>query len=394
MLTNVSIPANKRDIFNIFAAIEPTLIQHFSMRTVSRLFFLALLLLTISTLSAQQQNSSRDFKIGITGHYGFLIAHHSTMQYLVKGHIGGFELTWSKPTFGEQEWQRVYNFPEWGVSYLHMELANPEVLGNLHGVFGYFNFPKGKKKRTNFRMGFGVAYLTQHFDRVENHKNIAIGSHLNGLVNLGYNRHFTLSKHLLLETGIYLTHASNGSSKVPNLGINMPTINLGLTYDLSDGTRQRIHDSIRPIDEKPRFVAVATAGFNEIEPVGGKKYLVTEWSGNMSWPLSHRWHAVGGLDIIYNSSNIEKLHRDTVSISSNFENVQAGFKAGGEMFIGKISVPLEMGVYLHTKMKRNGLLYHRMGVRYNFNEHWFGNFTLKTHFAKADYFAWGAGYRF
>lgn len=365
-----------------------------SMRAASRLFFLSLLLLSSAGLRAQDQTRERDARITLSGHYGFLISHHSTMRYLVKGHVGGMELTWAKPTYGEQQWHRIYDHPTWGFSYIHLDLANPKVLGNLDGLYGFINFPKGRKKRTNIRVGLGLAYLSQRFDRLENHKNIAIGSHLNGLISLGINRDFKLSKHLRLATAISLTHASNGSSKVPNLGINIPTVSLGLTYDLAKEARKKITDSLPAADEKVRYTAIAASGFTEIEPVGGKKYIITEVMGHAAWPLGHAWHVTGGIDLMYNPANIEKLERDTIAVSGSFQNMQPGVKLGGEMFIGRLSMPLEMGVYLYTKMKRNGLIYHRLGLRYQLNERWLVNFTMKTHFAKADYLAWGVGYRF
>lgn len=355
---------------------------------------LALLVLVCPRLGAQEQESFPGYKISLTGHYGFLISHHSTMQYLVKGHIGGFELTYTKPTYGEEEWHRALNYPEYGFSVLHLELGNPSVLGNLYGAFGFVNFPSGRKKKANFRLGLGMAYLTKHFDRIENHKDIAIGSHLNGLINLGFDRHFVLSKKLLLETGIFLTHASNGSSKVPNLGINMPTINLGLTYDLSDRSKPRNTDPQSPVERKFHLALVGTAGFTEIEPVEGPKYLITELMCNAGWPLNHLWNAVGGIDVLYNTANLEKLKLDSIAVSSDVQNTQLGIKFGGELFVGKLSMPLEMGVYAYTKMTRNGYIYHRLGLRYHIDEHWLVNFTMKTHFAKADYLAWGVGYKF
>lgn len=367
----------------------------YSMRTASLALITAMLFLC-SELCAQTA-SSPDYKISASGHYGFLISHHGTMRYLVRGHIYGGELTFMKPTWGEEQWQRVYHYPEWGFSAIYYDLANPQVLGNLAGGFGFYNFPipwRKKPMRINGRAGLGVCYLTRSFDRLENHKNIAIGSHINGLVDLRLNMHIGLSQHFRMEIGAGLTHASNGSSKVPNLGINMPTANLGITYDFHDGSKQRIKDTILPVERKLLYCVLASAGFTEIDPAGGKDFFVSSVSGNMSWPMEHRWNGVVGLDLMYNLANLEKLHRDTIAISSDLVNLQPGFKLGGEIFVGKFSMPIELGVYIYTRMIRNGSFYQRTGLRYHWNENWFANFTLKTHFAKADYLDWGVGYRF
>lgn len=367
------------------------------MRIAYSCFILLLLLLCFTPVKGQEKPSP-DFKISANGHYGFLISHHGTMRYLVKGHIGGGEISFIKSTYGNELWHRVYHYPEWGISAIHLNLSNPDVLGNLYGGFAFMNFPvpwKKKPTRINGRAGIGLGYLTRSFDRLENHKNIAIGSKLNALVDFRLNSNFRLSQHLRMEIGLGLIHASNGSSVVPNLGINMPTFNLGLTYDLSDGSKQRIRDTIPPVKKELSFAVLATGGLTEIEPVLGPKFAVASVSGNMSWPMEHRWNGIVGVDLMYNAANLEKLHRDTtIILSSNLENLQPGFKIGGEIFAGKFSMPIELGVYMYTRMTRNGYFYQRTGLRYHWNEHWFANFTLKTHFAKADYLDWGLGYKF
>lgn len=364
------------------------------MRRLSH-FLCALICLLFSHLHAQESLFS-DSRFGATGHAGFMIAHHATMKYLVKGHIRGGELNWSMPTFGKEQWERDYYYPEYGVSVMYLDLSNPNVLGNLYGGFAFMNFPSAFKERSvrlNFRLGFGVAYISRAFDRLENHKNIAIGSHLNALIDLRFNSSIRVAKHLLIQPGIGLTHASNGSSRVPNLGINMPTLSIGLAYDLSAGTRQRIRDTILPVEKKLHFHLVAGSGWTQIEPAGGKNYFIGSLSGNLAWPLNNRWRLISGLDLIYNAANLEKLHRDTIPVANDLVNLQSGVKAGGELFIGKVSIPLEMGVYMYTKMVRNGSIYHRFGLRYHWNERWLAGIALKTHFAKADYFEWNVGYR-
>ena len=367
------------------------------MRIAYSLVTLSLLLLSLIPASAQQK-ASPDHKISVNSHYGFLISHHGTMRYLVKGHIGGAEISFIKPTKGNQLWHRVYHRPEWGFSAIYLDLANPDVLGNLYGTWGFMNFPvpwKKKPTRLNGRAAIGICYLTRSFDRLENHKNIAIGSHINALVDVRLNSNFKLSKHTRLELGLGLTHASNGSSTIPNLGINMPTINLGLTFDRAEVTRERIKDTLPPVERKLKFAVLATGGVTEIDPVNGPKFPVASVSGNMSWPMEHRWNGVVGIDVMYNTANLEKLYRDTsIVLKSDLVNIQPGFKLGGEIMVGRFSLPIELGVYMYTKMVRNGHFYQRTGLRYQWNEHWFANFTLKTHFAKADYFDWGVGYRF
>ncbi|MGD0711780.1 MAG: hypothetical protein ABR968_11460, partial [Bacteroidales bacterium] len=60
-------------------------------------------------------------------HYGFIIAHHKSMEGIVAGHFPAFELNVDKQTHGENSWQPLYKYPVIGLSFWYAELANPGV---------------------------------------------------------------------------------------------------------------------------------------------------------------------------------------------------------------------------------------------------------------------------
>ncbi|MFM7566066.1 MAG: hypothetical protein ACKO4K_04915, partial [Flavobacteriales bacterium] len=53
-----------------------------------------------------------------------------------------------------------------------------------------------------------------------------------------------------------------------------------------------------------------------------------------------------------------------------------------------------MGAYLRDKYSPEDPLYHRIGARYACKNGLLLNFTLKTHWARADYLEYGLGYMF
>jgi hypothetical protein len=55
--------------------------------------------------SGFSQETGRDYFISANAHYGFVIAHHGSMKYLVNGHTGGSELAVTFPTHGEKPWR-------------------------------------------------------------------------------------------------------------------------------------------------------------------------------------------------------------------------------------------------------------------------------------------------
>jgi len=56
---------------------------------------------------------------------------------------------------------------------------------------------------------------------------------------------------------IGMTHFSNGSFKTPNLGINIPTINTGITYLLSSEDKMIIPQDLKIKKEEKKLEIIA-----------------------------------------------------------------------------------------------------------------------------------------
>jgi hypothetical protein len=345
------------------------------------------------------QRANSDHFLSADAHYGFVIAHHGSMQYLVKGHTPGFELTYTVPTHGEKDWQRAWHYPQYGLSFFYVYLSNPQALGSGFTIHPFVNLWLKRGDRFSLKLKLTLSpapgYLTRKFDRVENHKNNAVGSHINGYDNIRVAATFRLSSDLNLETGIGMSHFSNGAITMPNLGINIPTLNLGLSYHVNNKNVTLIADTLSPLPKWTSIVFYAMAGITQIDPPGqSKRYGAFTVSANIERRVSHRSKWTGGLELGYNSSYIAEENSDTIFYESNAQDLQPGIRGGYALCIGDLSFPFEMGVYLYSKQPSNGPIFHRIGMRWQLNEHWIANITLKTHWAKADFFEWGVGYSF
>lgn len=324
------------------------------------------------------------------------------MNYLIKRHIGAGEIIFGRTTSGEKEWQRIFNYPEMGLGVLYTSMGNPDQLGQGIGMHLSVNFPLNRSKKTKLflRVCEGIGYVTKPYERIENHKNNILGTHINGLVGFRLNSAFNISKSLRMESGISFTHFSNGAWSVPNLGINLVTVNLGLGLNTGPVKNKIAKTKIETqsdstVEKKSTFFLIASAGLNELSPPDGKKYgaySISFWYGKKTSP-KHRF-GLGG-DLFYNVANIEYAKRDTTfEYDSDLQNLQAGIKATYEFIVGKVALPLDMGVYLVSKQKQNGPIYHRIGIRYFITKHLILNYSLKTHFAQAETFEFGLGWKF
>lgn len=339
--------------------------------------------------------------INFSAHYGFIVAHHANMDYLIKSHIPAGEINLIRITNGEKQWQRVYKNPEMGVGLFYAGLGNPKQLGDAIGIFPFLNFPlnPGRKFKLYFRLSDGIGIITKPFNRNTNHKNNINGSYLNTFINLRFNSVFYPGKKIRMETGVGLAHLSNGALAMPNLGINLATINVGISFLKKENHIPKAEKNQDPkpgiINPKYFFTLTVAGGPNGINPPGGKEYAGFMISASEWKTVSQKGRFGIGLETMYDFSNIEDAKRDSAfDTSKPVNNLQIGLKLGYELVIGKIGLPLEMGGYLFSKTKMGGPFYHRIGIRYYVNKHLVINYTLKTQWAVAENLELGIGYRF
>ncbi|MDF2447911.1 MAG: hypothetical protein K0R26_415 [Bacteroidota bacterium] len=357
-----------------------------------------LLLLPLFNVAQNSFTGSKDFYIKVAPTYGFVFEHKSTIGNLVKGYIPGIEVDFVKPTSGNKRWHRENNFPEVGISFNFIDFANPKQLGYCYALSPYVEIPLNKKVRAIrpiLRICWGVSYVTKKFDIDHNPKNIAIASHLNTFVQWKVLWHVKMSEKLRLEPGLSFAHASNGRSQVPNLGLNVVSLNLGLTYKFNgEVNKSELIDSSHTWPSRHEVLIWDAVGFNEHEPPGGPKYFANTFGANYYYNVrnTHKWGA--GADVCYDTQNAYHLETSGNPANSWTDVMQLGIKACYAYNIGRISLPIEMGYYAISKPKEDGPIFHRIGIRYFCRNGLMINFTMKSHWAVAAHFDYGLGYRF
>lgn len=368
------------------------------MINIKKHFIFSILAGLVLTLTLDAQNTpSHDFVISGQGHYGYIMSHRNNMAHLIKGHIYGAELNYIFRTDGTKAWQQTHNYPEVGVCVLHMYLANPEQLGTLEAIYPYTNIRLNKQDRKmslQLRLALGLGYATKSFDRITDHKNNVIGAHVNAFVNIRLNTNIMLSKSWRLDAGVGLSHASNGAFKTPNLGLNMATVNIGLGYVFGNKTLNLKKDSIPPSEKKWHPSVIAIFGMKQLEPPGGSEYLAYGLQFNIYRTLNYKNKIGAGLEMAYNNATIQQWADDENYNPTFGEIMQAGAKISYAFNMHRLSLPIDFGVYFYKKQNINGIVFHRIGLRYMVTKHLIANLTLLTHWAKADYFEWGLGYQF
>jgi len=348
-----------------------------------------------STASGDSIQLPGNSAIGFQLHTGFLMAHRPSVVYLQRDHAQAFELNWYFKQDRTKEWQSLYSFPSLAITYRYINFGNPEQLGTAHCIYPQLLLPLFKQKPLvlQARIGFGIGLLTKRFDENENYKNLTISSHINAAVLMGLQSRIFINRKTQLIAGLDLFHISNGAAQMPNLGLNIPTINVGIIH--YNGAPEKVARTARPAVLRKREAGIYYAtGFNEKYPPGGNKYLVQVMNGFYQVTAGRKGVLGGGADFIYDTSLPAELKEEGKS-GNYFKNAtRIGLYGSAGLRVSKFDLLLQTGWYIHNNEKSDGNIYSRLALRYQFHKHFFAGMHLKTHFGRADYTEWTIGYKF
>jgi len=360
---------------------------------LSKLLFSAAICLTAFHACCQDSIAHR-MAVNIGIHRGFLIAHRPLIIPLQQDHISGMEINLVLNPDGSKKWHREYGFPQLGLALSVFDLGNRNELGTSVAVIPYLDFPllKGKNTNLDLKFGWGLGYVEKIFNADENYKNVAIGSHLNYALILQPRFKTRISEKFAVSAGLSLSHFSNGSIATPNLGLNLLSVTGGISYKF--GVPVVINSNPFPVFTKSRNISFfIAAAMKQVYPADGKNYYAFTFSANRSWQVSRKSAFGFGLDVFYDNSISQKLEERNIELNNSLETLRPGLHGSYELVISDLSLIINMGGYMYSKLKNDGSLYHRIGLRYRVNEKVFALMQLKSHWGKADFIEWGVGYR-
>ena len=348
------------------------------------------------TFSQENKNIST---LDINYFYGSILEHNPDISHLITDHPTGFILSYNQKTFGQKAWESLYNYPDWGFSFIHQDMKN-EHLGDNYSLYAHFNFYFIKRKLM-FRLGQGLAYTTKPYDKVNNYTNNAFGSHLmsSTFVMLNYKKE-NIFKGFGLQAGISLVHYSNANVKAPNTSINTFAFNIGANYVLDTTNPHNYVDSTedKKFTEKIKYNFVFRTGVNESDVIDTGQYPFYILSGYADKRL-HRKSAIQlGADVFFSKFLKELIYYYSVAfpeydVKGDEDWKRVGVFVGHELFVNKLSLVTQLGYYVYYPYDFEGRIYNRMGVKRYFGDRIFGALTLKSHGAKAEAVEFGIGIR-
>ena len=344
------------------------------------------------------QESTQDWTIDVNYFKGNIALHNDDILHLISGHPEGLIVSWNKMTFGENQWEQRYNYPDYGASFSYQDLKN-EALGENFALYAHYNFYWFNRKLM-FRIGQGLAYTTNPYDKETNFKNIAFGSRLmsSTFAMLNYKQE-NIFDHFGIQAGLSLIHYSNANVKAPNTSVNSITFNLGLNYRFNEHKKDYIYDiADEKFTERIKYNLVFRSGVNESDVVGSGQFPFYIFSAYADKRLNRKSAIQAGFDVFFSKFLEELIYYQSVAfpadnVDPDTDYKRVGLFVGHELFINKLSLVTQFGYYVYYPFDFEGRTYQRIGLKRYFGDRWFGALTLKSHAAKAEALEFGIGVR-
>ena len=345
-----------------------------------------------------QDKKEKKYTLDASPFYGSIILHNPDISHLITEHPSGVILGFNRKTFGNEEWEQWYNYPDLGVSFIYQDMVNP-TLGKNIGLYAHFNF-YFLKRNLQLRIAQGLAYNTNPYDKNTNFRNNAYGSYLLSSTHLMLNyQKENIFKNLGFNVGISVIHYSNANVKAPNTSTNTLALNAGLVYTLGgDEEIEYIRRKKEKITEPLRYNLVLRGGVNESDVINSGQYGFVVLSGYADKRLGRKSAIQVGTDIFFSNFLKELIRFQSVSFPENNVAADTDFKRvgifiGHELFINKLSITSQLGYYVYYPFDFEGKVYNRMGIKRYFGDKWFGEISLKSHGAAAEAVEIGIGIR-
>ena len=252
----------------------------------------------------------------------------------------------------KQKWDQLYGFPVYGVGFYAAFFEGGE-LGSPQALYMFMRAPvkRWENLTWNWELSAGLSYGFYAYNPNTNPDQQVIGSKQNVYFNVATGLSYQIKNRWDITFDIDMTHFSNGSTRTPNIGVNLAGLALGARYNFNP-----IRNYTKGIDKDYYPQTRAVFEHKEIPKylrhweviifgsIGGKTTTSqiydgpTYFSSSLSLDLAWAYHYVGkvgiGFDGFYESAlrdypekienaSFGELSYTGVSYCSLFKNVQA-----------------------------------------------------------------------
>lgn len=366
-------------------------------------YTLCLLILFFSFLNSKaQQKEIYPFSIEVDYYYGSILEHNPDIAHLITGHPTGLIVAYNRKTYGFDEAEARYNYPDWGVTFVYQDLKN-QFLGENYSLYGHFNW-YFLNRSISLRVAQGIAYASNPYDPETNFQNNAYGSRFlsTTFLKLNYVKE-NLYNGIGIQAGMGIIHYSNANFKAPNSSTNTLYFNVGMSYQFN----YKSFPNYIPLGswkssnyaERIKYNVVFRTGVNEADVNGLGQFPFYTLSFFVDKRINYKSTFQIGVDFFFSTFLKELiLYRSIAYPAEGLEGDEdyrrIGVFIGHELRFGQVAFVSQLGKYVYWPYDFENIIYNRLGIkRYFLNDKMFAGATVKAHWAKAEAVEFSIGLR-
>jgi hypothetical protein len=362
--------------------------------------FLAAVFCTFSIFTRVYPQSTKEdsrytYAAGLNAFSGFVVKHDRYMGHLSPGVTRGVELQINKSTYGRQPWEQVFKYPDVGFSLSYYDYGSEKLGVSVGGLLfmDFFVF-RTPKLEGLLRVGTGLGYHTNPYDRETNNQNVALGSTFTQSMQMRGGINYKLTDKWKITLAATISHFSVAAFTQPNKGINIVSANFGCIYRITDQEVERFPlQEHYQFDRKLKYNVNFNYGLKEIPPIGGPKYSVFVISFYVNKQVSKTNILNLGMEAFDNAALKEEMNQANIEPGS-IDHKRIGFTVGHELKLYRISLLTQLGVYAYRPYKSDKPIYQRLALKFYAGENVYLHYGFVTHYAKADHGELGIGFSF
>ena len=278
--------------------------------------------------------------------------------------------------------------------WLHAQLyqfGNPAVLGYGVSVMPSleFRFFASQNAHLSLRQGASIAFMSNPYDRDFNPSNNIIGAPLSLAAQTSLAWRQGIGEDLAISLGGSFSHFSNGNSRVPNLGVNIPSAFLRVQWG-------------RPTESIPTkaFGGLKLNYWGVRLGLGTHAFKVPDGPNYLAWSISPFWSRKlkpklafqAGLELFYDDGS-GAFAREQELPDIAWQGMGIAPYIGIEYQIQRIGLVLQSGPYLKTPFPHGWRVYTRLGMEYHIRSRLFIGGYIHAHGGEADYLDFTVGWK-
>lgn len=320
--------------------------------------FLLVALVPAVCVYAQASDKLAGYGVEVNAVLGKVIKHNYIFPPLPKSSYA-IDVCILKRTNGKKAWQTQRNFPLVGLGVTYTSYGIDSIYGKCIGVYPVWEIPivRGEQLEWTCRFGYGIGYITKRYQRypTDNTINNLIGSRLNNFTMFTTQLRYKLSHKVHVHAGFNFSHVSNGSFRLPNLGINMYGGHVGVRYFPVTDDPQKTSTQVQSLPNKFGGQIRVGMGFVEYNNSDGPLYPVYATTALGYWRYRGKNKVLFGIDYNYYTSVYSLLRNNEIDAGKERAQSWEGvIFVGHEFLIGKVGVIAQLGIpFKHTKFNED-----------------------------------------